>query len=107
MVSIQSEKIQFEELEFMKIHDRSPLYLSQLRSFDAVIIEYSHWLATKEMIKKIRTQNDESIFLIPIFIHKEYDEGSDSDALADGVLYSLRDLTGIANRTRQIKQRMF
>ncbi len=103
----ESETVTYEELEFLKIHDREPLYLGRLKSFDGVIIEYSHRLATKEMINKIRTNNDESIYLIPLFIHKEYGDGSRENPLIDGTLHSLDELGGIANRTRQIKKRMF
>lgn len=103
----KSKTITYEGLNFLKIHDREPLFLAQLKSFDGVIVEYSHRLTTKEIINKIRTNNDESIYLIPLFVHKEYGDGSQKDPLIDGILYSLNELGGIANRTRQIKKRMF
>lgn len=103
----ESETVTYEELEFLKIHDRDPLFLAQLKSFDGVIIEYSHQLATKEMINKIRTSNDELIYLIPLFVHKEYSNGSRENPLIDGTVHSLDEIGSIANRTRQIKKRIF
>jgi len=106
MATIQSKEITFEELKILKIQDRSPLFLPQIKSFDAVIIEYSHQLATKEMIHKIRTHNDEAVYLTPIFIYKVYGEEIDPNPLVDNVLYSLSDLSSVANQVRNIKERM-
>lgn len=103
----ESETVTYEELDFLKIHDREQFFLAQLKSFDGVIIEYSHPPATKEIINKIWTSNDELIYLIPVSIHKEYSDGSRENPLIDGTLHSLDELGSIANRTRQIKKRMF
>ncbi len=102
-----AKKITHEDLVFMKIQDRSPLYLPQLKSFDAVIIEYSNQLATKEIVKKIRCHNMESVYLIPIFVYKIYEEESGAqNPLIDGTIHSLNNLAKVAEVARKINNKL-
>lgn len=102
-----AQTISHEDLDFMKIQDRSPLYLPQLKSFDAVIIEYSNHLATEEMVKKIRCHNMEAVYLIPIFVYKIYEEESaNRNPLIDGTIHSLNNLAKVAEITRKINNKL-
>ncbi|MDX1637672.1 MAG: hypothetical protein R3281_06870 [Balneolaceae bacterium] len=105
-IEASASKISHEELEFLKISDRSQLYVAQLKSYDGIIIEYSSRLATRQMIHKIRTHNDQTIYLIPLFIYKVYHDQTEPIPLADGILQSLSDLSGAAVRTRSIREKM-
>lgn len=107
MTETYAKKIEHEDLVFLKIKDRSPLYLPQLKSYDAVIIEYSEELATSNVINKIRNHNLESIYLIPLFVYKIYDDQSKSgNTLIDGTVNSLNNLDKVAEITRKIKSKM-
>jgi len=106
MTEAYANKITYEDLEFLKIEDRAPVYLPQIKSYDAVIIEYSSELATAEIIRKIRTHNLETIYLIPVFVYKNYDESKEKHSLIDGVIYSLSNLGKVGEITRKIKNKM-
>jgi hypothetical protein len=107
MTETFAQKISHEELVFLKIQDRSPLYLPQLKSFDAVIIEYSNQLATEEIVKKIRCHNMESVYLIPIFVYKIYEEETGTrNPLIDGTIHSISNLAQVAEITRKIKNKL-
>lgn len=102
-----AKKIKHEDLAFLKLQDRSQVYLPQIKSYDAVIIEYSYELATMEIIKKIRCHNNELIYLIPLFVYKMYDDDSGSKhPLIDGVIHSMSRLDRVAEVTRKIKNKM-
>lgn len=107
MTETLAQKIKHDDLVFMKIQDRSPLYLPQLKSYDAVIIEYSDELATRKMVNKIRCHNSEAIYLIPLFVYKIYDDETKSrHPLIDGTINSMNNLGKVAELSRKIKSKM-
>ncbi|HKK47266.1 MAG TPA: hypothetical protein VJ964_17190 [Balneolaceae bacterium] len=101
-----AKKITHEDLVFIKVSDRSQVYLPRLKSYDAIIIEYSYRLATMEIIKNIRCHNDEAIYLMPIFVYRLYGDSGSNHPLIDGMIQSLNNLDRVAEKTRKIQSRM-
>lgn len=95
------------DMKFIRIKDQEPLTFDSLKNFDGVIIEYTRYTFTLEMIKNIRSHNEEQVYLLPLFLYKSYGEYSDAlSEMVDGTLERLNDLNSIAETTSIIKSRI-
>ncbi len=95
------------DMKFIRIKDQEPLTFDSLKNFDGVIIEYTRYTFTLEMIKNIRSHNEEQVYLLPLFLYKSYGEHSDAlSEMVDGALERLNDLNSIAETTSIIKSRI-
>lgn len=95
------------DLRFVKLMDQEPLQFELLKAYDGIIIEYSRQTFTINMIKNIRSHEEEEIYLKPLFLYKSYGEYSEIlSELVDGSLERLTELGGIAETTSMIKNRL-
>lgn len=107
MINGSIEHIEYNELDFAKLKPHNPVNFDDLYTCDGLIIEYTNRQAVLELISIIRSQEDEDIYLLPIFLNKFFREPNQEIArLVDGTLSDTSDLSGIAEKTHQIKDRL-
>lgn len=95
------------DMKFIKIKDQEPIAFESLKNFDGVIIEYTRYTFTVEMIKNIRSHDEAQVYLLPLFLYKSYGEYSRVlSEMVDGALERLNDLSSIAETTSIIKSRI-
>ena len=99
--------LEIGELRFVRLLDQEPLQFELLRKFDGIVIEYTRDTFTTEMIRAVRSHEDEEIYLKPMFLYKSYGEKNEVlSELLDGTLERLNDLGGIAETTAVIQRRL-
>ncbi|MFN1835729.1 hypothetical protein AB2B38_010735 [Balneola sp. MJW-20] len=95
------------DLRFVKLFDQEPLQFEVLKGYDGIIIEYSRHTFTFDMIRSIRSHEEEEVYLMPLYLYKSYGEYSELlKELVDGTLERLSELGGIAETTSLIKNRL-
>jgi hypothetical protein len=101
------ENIEFDNLNFLRVRPESSFSADRIDDYDAVIIEYSDHHDVLQTINKIRSHNEKSIYITPVFLLNEAGNMDDSIvALTDGVIVNLTNLDSAAAVTRKIKSRM-
>lgn len=101
------QNLKYEELTFLRVSDRYPFHLDQIKAFDGIIIEFTEKQSALDLVKNIRSHNQSSVYLVPMFIYRLYGEPDKLIAkLVDGTISNLGDLKPIADITRKIKSRM-
>ena len=101
------QTLKYEELTFLRVSDRYPFHLDQIKPFDGVVIEFTEKKSSLELVKNIRSHNQTSVYLTPLFLYRLYGEPDKLIAkLVDGTTSNLGDLKPIADITRKIKSRM-
>lgn len=104
---LKLDEIIHQELHIAHVFDFYRGNLINLAPYDAVVIEYTTQDATLNLLSKIRSHFDQTIFLKPVFIRK--DLGSLYGVLkcsADGQLNNIKELTQVAMVTKEIKSRL-
>jgi hypothetical protein len=102
----QMQTLTHDDLTFVKIVPSGIIDVKKLDDFDGIILEYTSDQHVLKMIHKIRSDNDKSIYLKPVFIYKIYGDTHPSIAkISDGEITNLSDLETIATITRNIKIR--
>lgn len=95
------------DLRFLKISDQEPVRLELLKDYSGLIIEYTRHTFTLELIKTIRSHDEEQVYLMPLFLYKSYgDHNEDLSEMVDGTLERLNNLNAIAETTDIIQKRM-
>lgn len=95
------------DLKFLKISDQEPVRLELLKEYSGLIIEYTRQTFTLEMIKTIRSHDEEQVYLMPLFLYKSYgDQDEVLSEMVDGTLERLNNLNGIAETTDIIQKRL-
>ncbi len=101
------KKIEFDNLDFLRLRPTPSFNPDILGDYDAVIVEYPNRHTVLETINKIRAHNDKSIYITPVFL---LNTGGNMDdtivSLADGVISNLTNLDSAAAATRKIQSRM-
>lgn len=101
------QSLKYEELTFLRVSDRYPFHLDQIKPFDGVVIEFTEKKTSLDLVKNIRSHNQASVYLKPLFIYRLYGEPDELIAkLVDGTISNLGELKPIADITRKIKSRM-
>jgi hypothetical protein len=101
------ETMVHDEVTFAKVEPGDSFAIDELMKVDAIIIEYCDRYSVLELINKIRSHEDEAIYLMPIFLYKFYREFYEDIArFADGTVNNLSDLSEIAEITMRIKERL-
>ena len=101
------QTLKYEGLTFLRVSDRYPFHLDQIKPFDGVVIEFTEKKSSMELVKNIRSHNQQSVYLTPLFLYRLYGEPDKLIArLVDGTTSNLGDLKPIADITRKIKSRM-
>lgn len=94
-------------MTFGKVESIEYFTIADLVNVDGIIIEYCDRYSVLELINKIRSHEDEAIYLMPIFLYKFYRESYEDIArFADGTVNNLSDLSEIAEITMRIKERL-
>lgn len=101
------QTLKYEELTFLRVSDRYPFHLDQIKPFDGVVIEFTEKNASLGLVKNIRSHNQSTVYLTPLFLYRLYGEPDKLIAkLVDGTTSNLGNLKPIADITRKIKSRM-
>lgn len=95
------------DFKFLKISDQEPVRAELIKDYSGLIIEYTRQTFTFEMIKTIRSHDEEQVYLMPLFLYKSYgDYTKDLSEMVDGTLERLNNLSGIAETTDIIRKRI-
>lgn len=106
-VTDTQEKIEFDNLNFLRMRPAASFNPDILEDYDAIIIEYSDHHDVLETINEIRSHNEKLVYITPVFLLNEAGNMDDSIiTLADGVIANLTNLDSAAAVTRKIKSRM-
>ena len=99
-------RIRFDNLNFLRIDPSKPFNTDRLEEYDAVLIQYSNRIDIQRIIGAIRSHNEKSIYLLPVFL-LSMAENMDSTTveLADGVVSNSTNLDSAAAITHKIKSR--
>lgn len=101
------ERIEHKELVFAKLQPHTPVDVKDLQAYDGLIIEYTNRQSVFDLINRIRSHEDEEVYLLPIFLSKFFREPNQNVArLVDGTIPDTSDLAPIAAKTHQIKDRL-
>jgi len=104
-------KIACEELNFCLIRNFRGIEINSLDRFDAVIIDCSlnREDAILAFIEQVQSHENESIYLMPIYLAKAPLASSSTDTvqlLADGKLENISNPCEISERVRAINERI-
>lgn len=95
--------LKFEELDFCYFKDNESIDVRTVADFSAVIINCSDKVLANHVIHKIRSNNNEAVYLKPIFIYNKIDYvDAVMNELVDGIIYNLDQLANPADTTRKI-----
>lgn len=95
--------IKYEELDFCYFKDNESIDVRGIIDFNAVIINCSDKVLANHAIHKIRSNNNEAVYLKPIFVYNKVDYVDEvMNELVDGVIYSLEQLGNSADIARKI-----
>lgn len=101
------KKIEFDNLDFLRLKPTESFNPDILTDYDAVIIEYSNDHVVLEAINAIRSHNDKEIYITPAFLLNTGGNMTDTIvSLADGVITNITNLDSAAAVTRNIISRM-
>lgn len=102
-----SEKIEFDNLNFLRMKITPSFNSDILEDYDAVILVYVDHHTVLKTIYDIRSHKDKQVYITPVFLLNEGGNMDDSIvALADGIIVNLTNLDSAAAVTRQIISRM-
>lgn len=101
------EKIEFDNLSFLRLKPTVSFNPDILDQYDAVVIEYSDHHIVLDIIKNIHAHNEKGVYITPVFLLNIAGNLDDTVvALADGVITNLTSLDSAAAVTRKIQSRM-
>jgi hypothetical protein len=101
------EKIEFDDLKFLRLRPSPSFNPDILEDYDAVIMEYLDSHNVLEAIHKIRSHNEKLVYITPIFLLNEGGNMKDSIIeMADGEIPNIMNLDYAAATTRKIINRL-
>ncbi|MDR9364208.1 MAG: hypothetical protein RI575_02630 [Balneolaceae bacterium] len=101
------EKIEFDDLKFLRFRPSPSFNPDILEDYDAVIMEYLDSHNVLEAIHKIRSHNEKLVYITPIFLLNEGGYMKDSIIeMVDGVIPNIMNLDYAAATTRKIISRL-
>jgi DNA-directed RNA polymerase subunit RPC12/RpoP len=88
------------------LNDYDKYELEGLKEFDALIINCTRRLYSYDMVKTVRSHDDEQIYLLPIFFYNNFEDVEQStSSIADGVLHNMQQLGPSADIVRFIQKK--
>jgi len=105
-LDIEADVIKFKDLSILHITSPFDFRLYKLVKFDAIIIHFADIDFVSFMVKKIRSQQNPKISLIPIFLlNMSHTSDIFVKSLIDGVIFSIEQIDLIEVTIRRIKAR--